>query len=250
MAIIHDPIGKRIDVLDERFYTKDGIVYYPSVTTVLDALPKGYGYTQWLKDMGSSADEVVKRAANTGSTVHNAIEKYLRGGELTWADDDGFAQYSFDEWMMILKFIDFWTTYKPTLLGVEMTLISDKYKLGGTLDITCMINGERWLIDTKTSNYIYDSHSIQIAAYKVMWDEINPEYPVQRTGILHLRADTRGADKTGKKIQGKGWRLHEFEEPNETRWETFQHLRYIWDRCNPDYRPKNQIYPDRVKLNL
>lgn len=47
MAILHKSARGRIDFLDERFYTNDH--FYPSVTTVLEVLPKGAGFYQWLK---------------------------------------------------------------------------------------------------------------------------------------------------------------------------------------------------------
>jgi hypothetical protein len=67
---------------------------------------------------------------------------------------------------------------------------------------------------------------------------------------MHLKAYSKGKDKTGKKIQGEGWKLHEFEEPLSSLWETFCDLRRIWDRQNPNYKPKNLSLPDRLKLKL
>ncbi len=248
MAIIHKGDIQRIDFLDERFYTKDGITFYPSVTTVLEALPKGFGYSQWLKDLGSNADEVMKRAGDSGSRVHGAIEQYLLGNEVVWADENGNGYYDFAEWQMINKFVEFWQTYKPELLGAEINFVSDTLRLGGTMDIICRINGELWLIDTKTSNNIYDSHALQLAAYATMWNEFNPDNKVQRFGIMWLKALTRGADKKGEKIQGLGWQLKEFDELLVDLWNSFCDVRRIWDRQNPNYKPKNLTLPDRLKL--
>ena len=39
------------------------------------------------------------------------------------------------------------------------------------------------------------------------WNELNPENKIQRTGILWLNAATRGEDKKGINIQGKGWQI-------------------------------------------
>jgi len=42
----------KIQILDERFYTLDKETYYPSVTTILNAYPKGHYFNEWLKDNG------------------------------------------------------------------------------------------------------------------------------------------------------------------------------------------------------
>ena len=247
MAILHKSARGRIDFLDERFYTTDGIHFYPSVTTVLEVLPKGAGYYQWLKDVGNNADIVMRRAADSGSKVHHAIEQYLLRKVLKWTGHKNKGCYSWEEWQMINRFVDFWQSHSPRLLAVELTMISDIFCLGGTLDIICYINNELWIIDTKTSNQVYDSHALQLAAYAMMWNERHEE-KVQHIGVMHLKAYSKGKDKTGKKIQGEGWKLHEFEEPLSSLWESFCDLRRIWDRQNPNYKPKNLSLPDRLKL--
>ena len=247
MKILHDKEAHQINYLDERFYTNDGETFYPSVTTVLEVYPKGYFFNQWLKDLGMNADEVLRRAGEVGSNVHEGIESYLKGNELKWMLDNGEQNFTFEEWLMILKFVEFWQTYKPELLSTEKNLISENLKLGGTLDITCIINGEKWLIDAKTSNYIWKTHELQLAAYAMMENE--KEDRVDRVGIMHLKALTRGPDKAGKKIQGKGWQLKEFNRHYTEAWKIFEHTYKIWQEENPVYKPKNMIYADRVSMN-
>jgi len=245
--IFHNPDIQQINFLDNRYYTKDNVNYYPSVTTVLEALPKGWALEQWKKDLGHNADIVLERAAKEGSNVHDAIEAYLEGAEVHWKDDKAGICYNMTEWKSILRFVDFWETYQPELIASEMTIISDGLRLGGTMDIVCRINGELWLIDTKTSNSIYESMELQLAAYTTMWNEAAPE-KIKRCGILHLKAQTRGADKKGGKIQGAGWQLKEFDRHYTEAFKTFTHLRAVWDECNPDYKPANLVLPDRIKL--
>ncbi|WP_343692786.1 PD-(D/E)XK nuclease family protein [Chitinophaga sp.] len=246
-SIFHNPDNQQINFLDKRYYTKDNVNYYPSVTTVLEALPKGWALEQWKKDLGHNADLVLERAAKEGSNVHDAIESYLGGAEVRWQDEKTGNSYNLTEWTSILRFVDFWETYQPELIANEMNIISDTYRLGGTIDIVCRIAGQLWLIDAKTSNSIYDSMELQLSAYATMWNEVAPE-KIERTGILHLKAQTRGADKTGKKIQGLGWQLKEFDRHYSQAWQSFQLLRGVWDECNPDYKPANLTLPDRVKL--
>jgi len=250
MKILHDIPNKQINFLDERFYTRDNVHFFPSVTTVLDVYPKGYGYIQWLKDLGSNAEQVMKRAGEQGTAVHNAIDKYLNGEELIWSNDLGEARYTIDVWLMILKFVEFWTTYKPELIVNEQNYVSEILGFGGTMDLVCRINNVVWLIDYKSGNGIYKSFEFQLAAYEKLWTELSPEIKIQRRGVMHLRATTRGADKSGKTIQGKGWKLHEFDHTHEGAFNIFKHAQALWREENPNPVPKNMIYPDRIKLEV
>lgn len=279
MKIFNDPKNQRIQVLDERFYSRDNENFYPSVTTVLQVYPKGYGYEKWLKENGDDADSILKEAGEQGSKVHDGIDQIIKGEQVMWThqlvdtyqlktiesheqfirdkEDGNISKYlkevqvySLLEWQMLLRFAEFVTLFNPEFEANEMNMIVEELRLGGTLDIVCMINGERWLIDTKTSNYIHKSHEMQLSAYKKMWDMLNPSMPIDRIGILWLKAQTRGADSKGKAIQGQGWQLKPIGVDADHGWKLFQHTRAIWDEENPNYKPKNLIYPDRIKLDV
>ena len=84
--LFHNPSAKQITFCDERFYeTKEGN-FYPSVTTVLDLYPKGKEFNEWLKRNGQDADVIVMSAADSGSKVHEAIDKLQQGVEVFWDD--------------------------------------------------------------------------------------------------------------------------------------------------------------------
>lgn len=250
MNIFYDGNAQQINILDERFYqsTQNPGVYFPSVTTVLDAYTKGYGFHEWLKQVGFNADEILKKAGETGSNVHAMIDSYLSGNAINWMNEDLKQLYSFEEWVMFCKFIDFWTQAKPEVLIHEMSICSDTLGFGGTIDLICKINGQIWLIDYKTSNAVHKTHELQIAAYAVAWNELNPQYTIERTGILWLKAATRGEDKKGEKLQGQGWQLKEFDRPYPVAFELFKHTQAIWLEENPNYKPRNLIYPSTFKL--
>lgn len=245
--IIENKLERRISVLDERFYiSDDGITYYPSVTTVLEAYYKGYGFYQWLKDVGNNADEIMKRAGESGTKIHNAIDNILMGNSVEWSAESGSLNYTLEEWQMLNKFMEFWNKYNPEIIAFEKNLVSDTYKIGGTTDLVCKINGEIWLIDYKTSNYIHKSHELQLSAYATLWNE--KFEPIQRTGILWLKSATRGEDKKGKSIQGAGWQLKEFDRHYTDAFKIFQATQIIWNEENPNYKPKNLIYPTLLKV--
>ena len=242
MRVFNDTENNRVEFLDERYYQdKDGN-YYPSVTTVLDAYPKGKRFEQWLKDSGSSADDIVERAAQHGTNVHGAVERLLKGENVNWID------YTLDEWKMILRFNDFYNQCSPEIIGVEVNLVSTTLGVGGTIDLICMIGGERWMIDNKTSGQIYDNHYVQLATYAMMWNESFPNERIDRIGCLHLRALTKGPSRDGKNIQGAGWKIDEPTESPSELFEIFKHVKVLWHRLNPHEKPMNQVMPASIKL--
>jgi len=249
MKIIHNEDNKQITFLDERFYFDNRTgTYHPSATTILDVYPKGFGFHQWLKDLGSNADQVVKRAQEQGTKIHDAIETFLNGKMLKWHDKEK-ENYTLDEWMMILRFYDFYKTFKPKVIAVEPSLVSPKLGFGGTLDLVCALPrfpDDIWYIDWKSGGAIYKTNKIQGAAYQKLWNSLRDE-KITRVGCMHLRAATRGPDKSGKNIQGKGWKLNEVED-TEKEFKLFQHTQVIWKEENPNPKPKNMVYPDRISM--
>ena len=242
----HNEATGTVEILDDRYYYSEKTEqYYASVTTYLDAYPKGYGYTNWLKQVGFNADLIVKKAGEEGSLVHSLIEQYLLGNEITWYDK-GIPKYDLHIWQMLLKFVDFWTTYKPEIIAIEQKLVSDAYLVGGRLDLVCKFNQQTWLIDFKSSNALYRSHELQTAAYCKMWEEINKN-PIQRRGCLWLKSLTQGPDKTNKKIQGKGWQLVEPKNTYETDFNMFKKIMDIWHDSNT-VNPSNLTLPNKLKL--
>lgn len=245
--IFHNPEVQQINFADERFYVaKDGATYYPSVTEILSVYPKGFGFTDWLKQVGYNADIIVERAGESGRKIHNTIELLINGVEVVW---DG-ENYSIEEWMMVCKFMEWFTKYQPEILINEVSFCSESLKFGGTIDLVCKINDKIWLIDFKSSNAIYTSYELQMAAYAKLWNEVNPDYTIEHTGILWLKAATRGEDKKGVNMQGKGWQVKTFERSYEDAFKLFLHTQAIWQEENPNYKPKNLTVPDRFKIEL
>ena len=81
---------EQINVLDSRFYRRNG-KYYPSVTSILNFFPKNQFFHSWLKDVGHNSDIIAAKAAGEGTQVHNAVEAFLNGEEITWIDEWGNA---------------------------------------------------------------------------------------------------------------------------------------------------------------
>ena len=247
MKTFLDKKAQQVNVLDERFYTLDNKTFYPSVTTVLQTYPKGSFFEQWLMDTGRTAETIKREAGIQGTNVHDAIERYLKGAELRLIGDDGEEYFTLNEWKMICKFMDFFSYegINRETLEVEQILFSKTMKLGGTGDLVCEIDNERWFIDYKTSNALHKTYRIQLAVYKKMWELMNKGEKIDRYGVLWLNAKTRS--KKGF-LQGRGWQLKEFTDYFDHDMKLYESTRRIWDEENPNYVPANVIYPNTFKL--
>jgi hypothetical protein len=237
--------NKQINVLDSRFYRRNG-KYYPSVTSILNYFPKNHFFHSWLKDVGHNSDIIAAKAAGEGTQAHTAIDNFLNGEEITWIDEFGNAKYSLEVWKMILKFAEFWNTHKPELVVGEYHLFSDQHEFAGTADLIVRFQEKLWLLDIKTSNSLHTSYDLQLAAYATAWNETHNE-KIERTGILWLKASTRGEGK-GDNIQGKGWQLKVIDDI-EKNFKMFQNIQEIYKLENPDFKPMTELLPTSVKLS-
>jgi hypothetical protein len=236
--------NKQVNVLDQRFYRRNG-EYYPSVSSILNYFPKNKFFHEWLKDVGHNSEVIAAKASSEGTQVHNAVEEFLNGNEINWIDEQGNAKYSLEVWKMILKFADFWNTHKPELIATEYHLFSDNHKYAGTADLIVKINNQTWLLDIKTSNSLHTAYNLQLAAYAVAWNETHNNL-IERTGILWLKAATRGEGK-GDSIQGKGWQLKAVDGI-ASNMEMFLKIRDIYNLENPESKPITELLPTSVKL--
>lgn len=244
--LIKTDTGSQVQFIDSRYYRKNE-TYYPGVSTILNTLSKGKQYENWLKSSGFNADVLAREAMEQGSHVHEAIQMLCMGLDISFGEI-GKPNYTRNEWVMISRFIDFYENFKPEIIAVEKVIVSDVLQFGSQLDLVCKLNDELIIIDHKTGS-MYDTAYMQLAAYQQLWNEYFPETPAVKCAVLHLDSSHKGRDKSGKSIQGQGWKLYEVENI-DNHWEDFKHLQALWKRQNPDYKPFNQIYPYNFKLNL
>lgn len=241
-----NPQLKQINFLDRRVYKRGEGVYYPSVTTILQYMPKNKFFESWLKDVGHNADLIMRRAGKQGTQVHEACEQLVLGKEVSWMDDYGNAKYSQIVWEMILKFADFWRTHKPELISAEDFVWSDEHRYAGTADLVVKMHGEIWLLDIKTSNSVHKSFDLQLSAYAKGLEEAKG-IKIQRTGIIWLKAHSRGPSKQKNVIQGKGWKVLQIDEIEEN-FELFKMIYKLYSLENPNTEPIYNSYPTTLKL--
>lgn len=237
--------AKQITMPDSRYYRRNG-EYYPSITYVLSAYPKGKYFEDWLKKVGYSADHIVRKAASEGTQVHEMCEDYLNGKELSFLSKSGDPQYDTNVWRMFLRFVDFWEEYNPTLLEAEVHLFSDELKVAGTCDLVCEIDGELWIIDFKTSNHLQTTYDLQTAVYAKCYEECFGK-KIDRFGVLWLKSSKRGPKKG--KIQGNNWEMYESNRTQEENLDIFKTVRKLFDLENPKHSPVFTEFRTQVKKN-
>jgi hypothetical protein len=197
-----------------------------------------------MKEVGSKADEIRDAAGKRGSSVHQLTEDYDNGIECTLLDEYGKPKYSLEEWSMFERYVEFSVTHKPKHHLIEQTFISSGLGFAGTIDRVCTIDGKTYVLDIKTSNGIYNSYWLQLAAYRQLYDASllhGSNMPdIDGVAILWLNAKTRTAGKKGD-VQGKGWQMvSEFDTSKQ--WSLFQAVQQLWHAEHEGDKPKEFSY--------
>lgn len=223
---------------NEHYYPspkKKGI-WYPSITTLLSIYPHGVGLNRWLAAQSSweASQEVLKAAGKRGTKVHEATQLLEQGSEL-FRDS-----YSLEEYEMLMGFVEWHNLFKPKMIHMEKSLVSDRMKTGGTVDRIYEINGKTILLDIKTSSAVHDNYWIQVAAYaKLVKEKLG--ITVDATAILRLR-QLKGNTKTRFEYKAHDKEEYEFD------FEEFPRVQFIWNRLNPKAGPKILEIPTTLKL--
>ena len=234
---------KQVTLPDSRYYRRNG-EYYPSVTYVLSSYPKGKHFEDWLKNMGRSADYIVKKAAEDGTQVHDLVEQYLLGEEINFLNKYDNPAYNPDIWLMFLRFVEFWETYNPKLIETEVHLFSDELKVAGTCDLICEIDDKLWLLDVKTSNHMQSTYELQTSIYGQCYKECYGK-DIDNYGILWLKSSKRGPRKD--KLQGKKWEVYESPRSIDENLKIYSNVRALFDLENPVLKPLSEKYRTSVK---
>ena len=173
--------GKRIDGM--RFYEVDGKAF-PSITTVLGAIPKP-GLIAWRKSVGEEAAKwEMNRAARRGSATHTLVEQYLKGE--TPSIRDVLPLGMFRLLKPYLEQID-------NIHALEQIMYSKKLTIAGQVDCIAEYNGKLSVIDFKTANKERtdswnENYYIQCTAYAIMYEELF-DTPIEQIVILQAGED-------------------------------------------------------------
>lgn len=169
------------------YFLADG-TRVPGTTTIIGRYKDSAGLMHWAFKQGKAGKERLyeeaEKAADIGTLAHAMVENHIKGDDphaaLAEAPPDMLekAESSFKAYLA-------WESMtKLRVIDQEMQLVSEKYRYGGTPDAIGIINNELCLLDWKTSNSVYGDYLVQLAAYRNLWEEHNPDRPL--TGGFHL----------------------------------------------------------------
>lgn len=233
----------QVTTVDERWYIKQATdittglpnyVFVPSVTWIAEHYPKGIGFYKWLANKGWDEAEALKEAAaDKGSKVHQAIACLIDGKavkmESKFPNDEGKEEeLTLEEYGAVMSFAEWFKKAKPRVLQREFAVWGDGY--AGTVDLLCEIGGQNYVVDFKTSQYIWPSHELQISAYK----HAIPEYTLLNLAILQL----------GYRLNKNKYKFTEIED----NYQEFLAAKLIWAKEQKGVAPKQKDYPLEIKL--
>jgi hypothetical protein len=238
--------NKQLTFFDARFYITEDGGYVPSVTHILECYPKGAAYYNWLKENGKDADEIRDEAGRRGSVVHKLTEFYDAGYEVSLINPQGQIEYKLNEWAMFERYVNFRNRFQFVTDSIEMNIISKELGYAGTIDRIIDMDGEKILLDIKTSNAIYPSYWLQLAAYRSLLMN-KAGIRVNKVAILWLNAKTRTEGKKGD-VQGIGWQLIT-KDDTDKELQLFNATLNLWTAENTTSKPKSLTYQISHKWN-
>lgn len=183
---------KCVEIFNAHWYKVSDDVYYPSVTNVLQTINKGYGFDEWLKSVGHNANLIVKKAQESGSKIHNAIERFWKDEKIT---PEFFEE---EEWIKMCNFANWANELNIEPIATETELFDDDMKIAGTADLVAKIDNQMFLIDYKSGNNIYTTSHMQTSCYVEMWNKTHKE-KITRAGLLHVGANVKKKDGLNNK---------------------------------------------------
>lgn len=235
----------QVTTTDERWYVRDktdpetGLPQYefvPSVTWICDHYPKGVAFYKWLASKGWDESQAIKSAAgDKGSKVHYAIRDLIDGKTVNI--DDKYKnnstgeeeELSFEEYDCLMSFVQWHKDTKPEFLACEFAVWGDGY--AGTVDLLCSIEGQKYVVDFKTSQYIWPSMELQVSAYKHAGD-----FQDANLAILQV----------GYRLNKKRYKFTEVDD----NYQEFLAAKLIWAKEQKGVQPHQKDYPLKVKLDL
>lgn len=193
-----------------RYQTKDGI-RCKGVTTIINNL----GWNKqvlmaWQRRMalaGEDPDAVLKDAGHIGTLAHHMCESDIKGVKAN--TEDYSAEQIAKAENAFLGYLGWKEMTKPEYVAVELKMVSEKYRVGGTTDFIARINGSLVLGDWKTSKGIYPEMTVQLAAYRKMYLELQPKAKIESAMILKLDKNSGSFSHhfVGKSQLDWGWKV-------------------------------------------
>lgn len=251
----------QITTVGERWYAFEGknkisglpeFRFLRSVTWICEYYPKGIPYYKWLANKGWDEAEALKTAAgDKGSKVHQAIGDLLEGKVVEMSASylnpttDLLEPLTIEEYDCILSFVRWYDEVNPEILGREFVIINEEENYAGMVDLVCEIkpgkygreeySGGKYLVDFKTSQYIWPSHELQVSAYR-HGKTLLP---------IHLMDCKLAILQVGYKKNKNQYKFTEIDD----KYDQFLAAKTICDNETRGVEPKQKDYPLSIGLS-
>jgi len=191
-------------------------IFFASVTTVLRfGLPLEEFLFKWfLEESQGDYQRHLQHngaASEVGIFVHAAWERIQEGEEVVIPDNPlevvpgrnyyPSSQVTLEIRKALLSLMSFWEKQSPKVIDKEMLLYSLKMKANeflypfmGRCDLVCKIGEDLWMLDIKTSKNVKGvlKNQAQLTMYSMLWNDMHPDNPVDRMGIIWAKKDWKG----------------------------------------------------------
>lgn len=205
------------------YFLKDG-TKVPSVTTIGGRFKDSRALMIWANKEGlegRNTRQKADEAAAIGSVVHTMVENHVKYGDTAPVTPSSFHDLDSEgqaKAMSAFHAYRRWEeNFKVRMIATEIELVSERHRYGGCPDAIGWVGNQLCLIDWKTSSGVYPEMLVQLAAYRELWNENNPEMLINGPSHL-LRFSKEHGD----------FAHHSFEDLSEA-WSLFMLYRRAFD---------------------
>lgn len=182
-----------------------------------------------------------------GDCVHRFADDYVNKRPVDLTSDDINDYIRTDDILVtsdavtqirngVQSFVTFWDHHNPELIANEQLVWSEKkdehgkllLPFCGRIDLVIMLDGKVTLADTKTSKVVKDNIKFlcQMGIYKLLWDDMHPDMPIEQMGIIHANKTFKG---TTPPASVKTLVKYKFDE--DLVWDTYR----MFMHCYPGF---------------
>lgn len=141
-----------------------------------------------INDARLAHSRFMRKTANLGKQVHADIETLIK---MSITLNKGIISQSVVSNEQVQHFINWAVKNNIVFKASEFKVFSRAQWIAGTCDIVMEINGELYIGDIKTTNFIYGrGYFAQCAAYRIMLEEMYPgKYDFKGSLLINIKRD-------------------------------------------------------------
>lgn len=122
-----------------------------------------------------------EQAADIGTLVHSACELFIKENKEPELDEQGMKMFeNFRKWV---------SDNNVKFLESEKHLYSEELFLAGIVDAVVEIDGQKWIMDIKTSSGIYAEAFFQMGGYEILMEKMGIAGDITGYIVVNLRKD-------------------------------------------------------------